>query len=73
MLYEVITIASLLNQSRQQLQTTFSQRAAEQQTMTTPLGALVKHEPICVTPDTPLRKALETMAEQRIGCMVIAD
>ncbi|MCK9261857.1 MAG: cyclic nucleotide-binding domain-containing protein, partial [Azoarcus sp.] len=29
-------IASLLNQSRQQLQTTFSQRAAEQQTMTTP-------------------------------------
>jgi len=66
-------IASLLNQSRQQLQTTFSQRAAEQQTMTTPLGALIKHEPVSVTPDTPLRTALETMADQRIGCMVVTD
>lgn len=66
-------IASLLNQSRQQLQTTFAQRAAEQQTMTTPLGHLVKHEPVSVTPDTPLRSALETMAEQRIGCMVVTN
>jgi len=66
-------IASLLNQSRQQLQTTFSQRAAEQQTMTTPLGSLIKHEPVFVMPETPLRTALETMAEQRIGCMVVTD
>lgn len=66
-------IASLLNQSRQQLQSTFSQRAAEQQTMTTQLGRLVKREPIFVTPDVTLRSALEKMAELRIGCMVVAD
>ncbi len=66
-------IASLLNQSRLQLQTTFSQRAAEQQTMTTPLGHLIKHEPVSVTPDTPTRTALETMAEQRIGSIVVVN
>jgi CBS domain-containing protein len=66
-------IASLLSQSRQQLQSTFSQRAAEQQTMTTSLGQLIKKEPICVTPDTPTRAALEKMAELRIGCMIIVD
>ncbi len=66
-------IASLLNQSRQQLQATFSQRAAEQQTMTTPLGQVVKKAPVFVTPDTVTRTALEKMAEMRIGCMVIAD
>ncbi len=66
-------IASLLNQSRQQLQVTFSQRAAEQQTMTTPLGHVIKEAPIFVTPDTVTRTALEKMNESRIGCMVIAD
>lgn len=66
-------IASLLNQSRQQLQTTFSQRAAEQQTMTTPLAQLVKQEPVFVAPDCSTREALEKMAELHIGCMVIAD
>lgn len=66
-------IASLLNQSRQQLQTTFTQRAAEQQTMTTPLGQLVKQTPIHVAPETPTRGALEKMAEHHIGCIVVAD
>ncbi|MCC4117192.1 DUF294 nucleotidyltransferase-like domain-containing protein [Aromatoleum toluclasticum] len=66
-------IASLLNQSRQQLQSTFAQRAAEQQTMTTPLGQLVKKAPIFVTPDSSIRAALEKMSEMRIGCMVITD
>jgi len=66
-------IASLLNQSRQQLQTTFAQRAAEQQAMTTALGKLLKHEPVTVTPDTTTRSALEKMAERHIGCIVIID
>ncbi|MFV0662885.1 DUF294 nucleotidyltransferase-like domain-containing protein [Denitromonas sp.] len=66
-------IASLLSQSRQQLQTTFSQRAAEQQTMTTPLGHLIKRDPVFVMPETSTRSALEKMDELRIGCMVVAD
>ena len=66
-------IASLLNQSRQQLQTTFTQRAAEQQTMTTSLAELIKQEPFSVTPDTPTRTALERMNELRLGCIVVVD
>ncbi|MBC9072035.1 CBS domain-containing protein [Thauera sp. CAU 1555] len=66
-------IASLLSQSRQQLQSTFAQRAAEQQTMTTPLGDLVKQAPVWVAPETSTRAALEKMAELRIGCMVVCD
>ena len=66
-------IASLLNQSRQQLQTTFSQRAAEQQTMTTALGQLIKREPVCVSVDTAVRAALEQMNAQHLGCMVVVD
>ena len=66
-------IASLLNQSRQQLQTTFAQRAAEQQTMTTSLGQLIKHEPVCVTADVPTRTVLEQMNAQHIGCIAVVD
>ncbi|MCB1886564.1 MAG: CBS domain-containing protein [Rhodocyclaceae bacterium] len=66
-------IASLLNQSREQLQSQFAQRAAEQQTMTTPLGHLVKRDPISVGPDVSSREALEHMAQERVGCMVVAD
>ncbi len=66
-------IASLLNQSRQQLQTTFAQRAAEQQTMTTQLGQLIKREPMSVAPDTATRTALERMNEQHVGCVVVTD
>lgn len=66
-------IASLLNQSRQQLQATFSQRAAEQQTMTTPLGQLLKKAPVFVAPEATIRSACERMAEMRVGCIVVAD
>ncbi len=66
-------IAGLLSQSRQQLQTNFSQRAAEQQTMTTPLGQLIKREPVCVSADTPTRTALEQMKLQQVGCLAVVD
>lgn len=66
-------IASLLHQSRQQLQNTFSQRAAEQQTMTTPLHKLIKHPAISVSPETPTRTVVEMMAELRVGSMIIVD
>lgn len=66
-------IAGLLNQSRRQLQTNFSQRAAEQHTMTTQLGQLIKREPVCVSADTPTRAALEQMKLQQVGCLVVVD
>ncbi|MDE2584488.1 MAG: CBS domain-containing protein [Betaproteobacteria bacterium] len=66
-------IASLLNQSRQQLQVQFAQRAAEQQSLNTPLASLVSREPLAVTADVPLRQVLETMGQQRLGSMIIVD
>ncbi len=66
-------IASLLSQSRQQLQSQFSQRVAEQQTMNSPLATIIKKEPICVTRDTPIQKVVEVMAAGSIGSMIIVD
>jgi len=54
-------IASLLNQSRQQLQLQFAQRASEQQTLNSPLAGIGSRSPVSVAPDTLLRTALETM------------
>nr|MBL8411697.1 CBS domain-containing protein [Dechloromonas sp.] len=65
-------IASLLDQSRRQLQLQFAQKASEQQTLNSPLIGIGSRSPVTVTPDTPLRKALETMSEAGIGSLVIA-
>ena len=65
-------IASLVSQSREQLQAQFSQRAAEQQTMNTSLSKLVKKDPVFVAPDVPTRHALEKMVESGVGCMAVA-
>ncbi len=66
-------IASLLSQSRQQLQLQFSQHVAEQQTMNSPLSSIIKKEPVAVTPDTPIRSVIEVMASKSIGSMIIVD
>lgn len=66
-------IASLLNQSRQQLQVQFAQRAAEQQTMNSPLTSIVKKTPVSVSPETSIREAIEAMAAGHIGSMIIVD
>ncbi len=66
-------IASLLIQSRQQLQMQFSQRVAEQQTMNSPLSSIIKKEPFSVTPDTVVRQVVGLMAARSIGSMIIVD
>ena len=65
-------IASLLEQSRRQLQAQFAQKASEQQTLNSPLVGIGARNPISVTPETPLRTALETMSQAGIGSLVIA-
>ena len=65
-------IASLLQQSRQQLQQQFSQRASEQQTLNSQLANIGSRSPVSLAPDTPLRKALECMSQKGIGSLVIA-
>lgn len=66
-------IATLLNQSRRQLQVQFAQRAAEQQSMSSPLSAIISKAPVCVAPETPIREVVETMVAGHIGSMVIVD
>jgi len=66
-------IASLLSQSQQQLQLQFAQRASEQQTMNSPLSAIVKKTPAAVAPEASLRGVLETMAASHIGSMIVVD
>jgi CBS domain-containing protein len=66
-------IASLLDQSRRQLQLQFAQRASEQQTLNSPLAGIGSRSPVAVAPETPLRKALETMSAAGVGSLVIAD
>lgn len=66
-------IASLLSQSRQLLQNQFSQRVAEQQTMNSPLSAVVKKEPVSVTRATSIREVVERMAEKGLGSVIVVD
>lgn len=66
-------IASLLSQSRQQLQIQFSQRVAEQQTMNSPLASIIKRDAVFVTPDTAIREVVEVMASRSIGSMIVVD
>src|SRR5574343_1799416 len=65
-------IASLLDQSRRQLQLQFAQRASEQQTLNSPLSGIGSRSPVTVSPETTLRTALETMSRAGIGSLVIA-
>lgn len=67
-------IADLLTQSRQQLQALFTQRASEQQTLNAALAGLVqKNNTLAVSPDMPLRAALEEMSRAKVRALVLVD
>jgi CBS domain-containing protein len=66
-------IASLLNQSRQQLQQQFAQLASDQQTLNSPLSGIGSRSPVStVCPKHLLRAALETMSQAKVGSLVVA-
>lgn len=44
-----------------------------EQTMASPLSAIVRRAPVTCLPDTPLRAALATMHQLNIGSMIVAD
>jgi CBS domain-containing protein len=46
---------------------------SSQQTMASPLAAVVRRAPVTCLPDTPLRSVLKTMHELNIGSMVVTD
>ncbi|GAB1232181.1 DUF294 nucleotidyltransferase-like domain-containing protein [Ferrigenium sp. UT5] len=66
-------IANLLEHSKQVIQAEFSHSSAEQQSLASPLSAIVRRAPVTCAPETTVQAALEIMREQRIGSMVAAD
>ena len=66
-------IASLLDQSRRQLQQQFAQKASEQQTLNSPLAGIGARQPLAVPPETPLREALASMSRAGVGSIIVTD
>jgi CBS domain-containing protein len=66
-------IANLLEHSKQLIQAQFTQSSAEQQSMTSPLSAIIRREPVTCPPDTSVRSALELMHETKVGSMIAVD
>ncbi len=66
-------LANLLEQSKQVIQAQYTHSSSEQQSMTSPLSAIIRREPVSCAPDTPMRQVLETMNDLGIGSMVAVD
>ncbi|MBI5006280.1 MAG: CBS domain-containing protein [Nitrosomonadales bacterium] len=66
-------IANLLEHSKQVIQAQYSQSSVEQQSLASPLSAIIRRKPVTCSPETSVRQVLETMREKRIGSMVAAD
>ncbi|HLP98798.1 MAG TPA: DUF294 nucleotidyltransferase-like domain-containing protein [Sideroxyarcus sp.] len=66
-------IANLLEHSKQVIQAQYSQSSVEQQSLASPLSAIIRRAPVTCAPDSTVRQALAVMSEQRIGSMVAVD
>jgi len=66
-------IANLLEHSKQVIQAQYTQSSTEQQSLNSPLSALLRRAPVTCSPQTSVREALEKMHEARIGSMVAVD
>ena len=66
-------IANLLEQSKHIIQAQYSHFSAEQQSMSSPLSAIIRREPVTCSPETPAREVLETMHALGIGSMVATN
>jgi CBS domain-containing protein len=63
----------ILQKSQETLRQHFAAKAAETQLHQNTLGALCRRQPVTVTPDTPLRQALENMDEMRVGSILVVE
>ncbi len=66
-------IANLLEHSKQVIQAQYSHSSIEQQSLASPLSAIIRRTPITCAPDTPVRQVLQLMHEQHVGSMVAVD
>lgn len=66
-------IANLLEHSKHLIQAQYSQSSVEQQSLTSPLSAIIRRAPVTCTPGTSVREALALMREHGIGSMIAVD
>jgi CBS domain-containing protein len=66
-------IAALLAQSQRSVQAKYASSVAEQQSLESPLSALVRRRPVTCGAEAPLRQALERMRDEHIGSIVVVD
>ena len=66
-------ITETLKQSLSQLQSQYSQLAAEQQTLTRPLAELIRRAPVTCAATAPLSEALKAMREGTVRTIVVVD
>ena len=66
-------IQKFLDLSRQALQRAYSSQTLSEQSLETTLGALIRGEPVCCAPDTPLREALQAIHLKQIGSILVVD
>ena len=66
-------ITETLKQALSQLQSQYSQLAAEQQTLTRPLAELLRRAPVTCAATAPLSEALKAMREETVRTIVVVD
>jgi len=66
-------LSSLLEQVHQQVQAQAVRDLGGDTSLNVSLGEKNLREPLTCSPDTPLRRALEMMGNEKIGSMVVAD
>ena len=66
-------ITETLKQSLATLYGQYSQRAADEQTLTRTVGELVRREPVAAAATAPIREALERMAEAKVRTIIVQD
>lgn len=66
-------ITETLKQSLATLHGQYSQRAADEQTLTRTLGELVHRAPVAAAATAPIREALERMAEAKVRTIIVLD
>ena len=66
-------IAALLEQSKQIIQAQYSQSSSDQQSLSSPLSAIIRREPVTCAPDATVRSVLATMHAMSIGSMVVVE
>lgn len=66
-------IANLLEHSKQIIQAQYSQSCTEQQSLASPLSAIIRREPVTCAPEASVRRVLEVMHELHVGSMIAVD